>query len=259
MKNVIKFILSFICYVIFIPCILACSICVTWYTLPNFQLTQLGAYLGQMVGQEAMLLTTIIVTSATFIFLILGKLFTVVKNSKALNFYTHLITWLVALFLAAEAIYSFVASDTIHAEAVELDLSRKIGILACTVAMLLYAMIAPKIRKLVDRRIQAYDTAKELNAKGRSSVVGMQILKCFDFICPEMFLLTALCFAFNWEVSLYFIFIISAFIVPIVGNMICDHRVKKEAVKKEVEMQEAQVNATAEAVVDLLKHNGGNP
>ena len=34
------------------------------------------------------------------------------------------------------------------------------------------------------------DTAKELNANGRSSVVWMNILKTLDFICPELILLS---------------------------------------------------------------------
>ena len=67
----------------------------------------------------------------------------------------------------------------------------------------------------------------------------MQVLKCIDFICPEIFLLIALCFAFNWAISLYFIFYICSFTLPIIGNMICDHRVKKEAVIREIENTEA--------------------
>ena len=258
MKNVLKFIASLICYLVFIPCVLVSTLGITWYCLPAFQETYFGILLSNWIGQEAILLTTILVGCGTIIFLILGKIFTVIKTSKLLNLYTHLITWLTAIVLAAEAVYAFIASNTIQTAAIELDLVRKIGILVCAVAMLIYAIIAPKIRVLVDRRIQAYDTAKELNAKGRSSVIGMQILKCFDFICPEIFLLIALCFAFNWSVSLYFIFIITAFLTPVIGNMICDGRVKREAIRIENEKQEAQVNATAEAVVDLLRSNGGN-
>ena len=48
-------------------------------------------------------------------------------------------------------------------------------------------------------------------------------------------------------------------LIPIIGNMICDKRVKIEAVKKEEEKVEAQVNATAEAVADLLAQKGSNP
>ena len=109
-------------------------------------------------------------------------------------------------------------------------------------------MLAPKIRVLVNRKIQAYDTAKELNANGRSSVVGVQLLKCFDFICPEIFLLISLCFAFNWDIAIYFIFIICAFILPVIGNIICDKRVKREARRKEVIQREVLVNEVANAI-----------
>lgn len=258
MKNVIKFILSFICYLAFIPGVLALTIFTTWYLLPAFQTTDLGILFRDFVGADSIALMFIIIGAICVFLFMFGKLFTVIKNSKALNFYTHLLTWLLAIALVAEAGYSFVASSAIQAAAIELNLVRKIGILACGVSMLLYAIIAPKVRILVNRKIQAYDTAKELNANGRSSVVWMQILKCFDFICPELFLLIALCFAFNWEVSLYFIFLICAFVIPIIGNMVCDGRVKKEAVRKEQEKQDAQVNATAEAVADILAQRG-NP
>jgi hypothetical protein len=35
MKNVIKFILSFICYVVFVPLVLALTLIATWYLLPE--------------------------------------------------------------------------------------------------------------------------------------------------------------------------------------------------------------------------------
>ena len=126
--------------------------------------------------------------------------------------------------------------------------------------MMLYCMLHKKLGKLVDRKIQAYDTAKELNANGRSSVIWVNILKTIDFIFPEFILLLMLCFSFSFEVSLYFIIMMGAFLLPIIGNMICDKRVKKEAVLREEEKIEAQIGATAEAVADLLsKKQGGNP
>ena len=126
--------------------------------------------------------------------------------------------------------------------------------------MIMYCMLHKKLGKLVDRKIQAYDTAKELNANGRSSVVWVNILKTIDFIFPEFILLLVLCFSFSFEVSLYFIVMMGAFIFPIIGNMICDKRVKIEAVKREEEKIEAQINATADAVVALInKKQGGNP
>ena len=68
-----------------------------------------------------------------------------------------------------------------------------------------------------------------------------------------------LCFAFNLQIAVYFIYIILAFTLPIIGNMICDQRVKKEAIRREEEKAEAQANATAEAVADLLQQRSNNP
>ena len=259
MKNIIKFILSFICYIVLIPLYLGLTICTTWYVLPAFQLTQLGQLISQYLSTDVLFITTIACLGCTLVMFILSKLFRVVKNSKLNNLYTHVVTWLIALVVAAESIYTFFTADSITALEFELDMVRKIGIGAGVVAMLIYSIIAPKIRVIVDRKIQAYDTAKELNANGRSSVIFMQLLKTLDFACPELLLLVVLCFAFDFKVAIYFIYIICAFIIPIIGNMICDKRVKIEAIRKEEEKVEAQVNATAEAVADLLQQRGNNP
>ena len=117
----------------------------------------------------------------------------------------------------------------------------------------LYGLFHKKLDKIINRKIQAYDTAKELNANGRSSVVWINTLKVIDFVFPEIILLVVLCFSFDFQVALYFIFIIISFIIPIIGNMVCDKRVKKEAILKEQEDRETTVNETAEAVVKLIK------
>ena len=49
-----------------------------------------------------------------------------------------------------------------------------------------------------------------------------------------------------------------AFILPLVGNMICDKRVKIEYKTRKEEDAEAQVHATAEAVIDLIKKETGD-
>lgn len=259
MINILKFILSFICYIILIPLLIICTIGLTWYVLPAFQTTFVGEWLVSNCTELGILIGSITSTICVVIFYILGKRFTVIKNSKALNFYTHIITWLLAIVLFAEAVFTFAVSDSLSTVSFEIDLVRKIGIGCGVLGMLLYSILAPKVRVIVNRKIQAYDTAKELNANGRSSVVWMNILKTLDFICPELILLSMLCFAVNFEIALYFIFVIGAFIVPIIGNMICDKRVKKEAIKKKEEENAAQVNATAEAVADILAQRGGNP
>ena len=114
MKVILKFICSFICYLLFIPCVLILSIGATWYLLPAFQSTYLGELILNTFGEQTILITTICAGSTTVFFWLMGKLFTVVKSSKALNFYTHLVTWILAIVLAAESVYSFIASGIIN-------------------------------------------------------------------------------------------------------------------------------------------------
>ena len=118
MKAVIKFICSFICYLLFIPCVLILSIGATWYLLPAFQSTYLGELILNTFGEHTIFITTICAGSTTVFFWLMGKLFTVVKNSKALNFYTHIVTWILATVLVSESIYSFIASGVINSTSI---------------------------------------------------------------------------------------------------------------------------------------------
>lgn len=233
MKNIIKFILSFICYVALIPLLLALTVCLTWYLLPEFQATFMGEWISSQLPDQTMLIATGMIVGSILLFFILSRLFKVIKSSKANNLYTHFASWIIAFALAIESLATFFIAEELSTAAFDLNLTRKIGIIAGGVGMLLYSILNPKIRTLVDRRIQAYDTAKELNANGRSSVVGTQVLKALDFCFPELLLMLVLCFAFNIQISVYFIYIIASFAIPVVGNMICDSRVKKEAIRKE--------------------------
>ena len=257
--KILKFILSFICYTLLIPICIALTVVTTWYILPAFQTTFVGEYILTFVNMQQVFLISIGLLGSAILFFILGRIFKVVKSSKLNNLYTHILTWLIALCLVAESLFIFFVSGTLQTASIELTLTRKIAIGAGVLLMAFYNILYKKLGKLIDRKIQAYDTAKELNANGRSSIIWVHFLKSIDFIFPEFILLLTLCFAFNFEISLYFIFIIASFIIPIIGNIVCDKRVRKEAIKKVEEEREISVNETAEAVADLLrKTSGGN-
>lgn len=255
MKNFIKFILSFICNLILIPLLICLTICTTWYILPEFQNTFIGEWLQNQFPDQTFLITSIMILGCFILFFILAKIFKVIKSSKINNFYTHLVTWMLSLLLLAESLFTFFMSKDLSSLSFNLTLIRKVGIVMGGICLLLYGIISPKFKSIVDRKIQAYDTAKELNVKGRSSIIWVHILKTFDFCFPEIILMITLCFAFNFSISLYFIYIMLSFVFPIAGNIICDFRMRKEAVRVEQEKIDAQINSTAEAVVNLLKGN----
>ena len=258
MKNFFKFVGSLISSTLLIPITLLLTICLCWYLLPACKTTSVGIWLVANITEQGMFITTLASIALFILFTILTKIFHVIDNSKINNFCLHVLTWMLALAIVSETFYIFFAAQALNAAEFELTLVRKIC-LACGMAMMmLYCMFHKKLGKLVDRKIQAYDTAKELNANGRSSVVWVNILKTVDFIFPEFILLLMLCFSFNFEISLYFLIIMAAFLFPVIGNMICDKRVKKEAVRREEEKVEAQINATAEAVASLLATQNGD-
>ena len=253
LKQSLKFIASFICYAICTPIFLVLTFALAWYVLPAIQTTFVGEWLLSLVSAQEIFIISLCLIGGAILFYILGNIFNTVKNSKVKNFYTHMLTWCLAILLIAESLFIFFVSDSLQTVAIELTLFRKIAIGAGVFSLLLYQILSKKVGELVDRRIQAYDTAKELNANGRSSVIGMQILKTLDFIFPEAIILLVLCFAFNFEISLYFIFILASFALPVIGNIICDKRARKEAIQKSEEEKFTVVNETAEAVVELLK------
>lgn len=255
MKKIIFFICSVICYVLFIPSLMGIVIGGSWYLLPACQETILGTMLLNVLGTDGIMWATIGCGIGTIVFFILGKVFTVIKNSKALNFYTHIVSWLLTILIIALIGYTFAVSETMIAASFALNAFRRGGILICAGLMFLYSMFHRKIGKLIDRKLQAYDTAKELNAEGRSSVVWVNILKTLDFVLPELILFILICFCFNLDIAKYFIVIACSFFIPIVGNMICDKRVKIEAKRRKEEERETLVNEVANAVVDAQKHN----
>lgn len=228
----------------------------TWYILPAFQTTFIGKNILKLLTTQEIFIISLSLIGGLILFLILGKLFNNIKNSKLNNFYTHILTWLLALSLVTEALFTFFVSNTLSTTAFELTMARKVSIGIGVLLMGIYGLLHKKLGKLIDRKLQAYDTAKELNANGRSSVIWVNLLKVIDFVFPEIILLAVLCFSFNFELSLYFIFIIISFFIPIIGNMVCDKRVKREAVRKQEEEREITVNETAEAVAKLINKTG---
>lgn len=115
MKSVLKFICSVVCYTLFLPCMLVLSFCASWYLLIGMQSTQLGELVLQHLGEQGVFIMTMCALAASLFFGIMGKIFNVIRSSKSNNFYTHLLTWIMALFLAAVSGYAFVASGDILA------------------------------------------------------------------------------------------------------------------------------------------------
>ena len=248
MKKVFRLIFSILFNTLTLPCLLASTLCVAWYLLSGASGTEVGKFILGYVNDEQIFIISICIWVFTVLCVILGKILTLIKSSKILNFQTHVITWILSLAMVAETSYVFIVTESFSTMEIDLSNIRKISVGIIILFMFIYTIITPKVKVLVNRRIQAYDTAKELNMKARSSSVFMHLLKAIDFLCPELLLLVLLCFVFNLEVSIYFIYLLIALVSPIIGNIICDRRVKKEYDRKVRENQQA----TAKEVIKQL-------
>jgi hypothetical protein len=134
------------------------------------------------------------------------------------------------------SIYTFIVINPLISNQVEIDIPRKISIGTTIGLLLIYHLFSGKISKIVNRRIQAYETAKESNIVGRSSVIFTNILKLLELFFPELIVLSLLSFCVSWNIACYFIIILIATIIPMIGNIICDFNTRCEIrIKNELE------------------------
>jgi hypothetical protein len=153
-KNILKTILSSICYIILIPLFLIFTVGITWYLLPAFQTTFIGEWLNMQLPNNLMLVALITTIVCIVLFFVLSRILKVVYNSKINNFYTHFVIWLLAVVIAIESIFALVMTkSSLITEAFEFGLVRKIGILSGGVLLLIHSLLGPRLRKLIDRKI----------------------------------------------------------------------------------------------------------
>ena len=150
------------------------------------------------------------------------------QPAKLRNFFTHLNSWSTALVAIALSIYTFIYCNPLVAETVIISIPRKISIGVTLMFLILFHMFSSKLSTVINRKIQAYETAKEMNQVGRSSVVVVNFFKLFEVFFPEMLVLLLICYCVSWNVASFFIVILVASLIPMIGNIICDFTTRKE-------------------------------
>jgi hypothetical protein len=137
------------------------------------------------------------------------------------------------LVAIALAVATFVLVNPLTAEEVIITMPKKITIGVGIVLLALFHIFSGKVSKIVNRKIQAYDTSKEMNTVGRSSVIFMNILKLLEILFPELIVLILLCMCVSFNVSIYFLVALIACLVPVLGNIVCDFNIRREIRRKE--------------------------
>lgn len=180
--------------------------------------------------------------------ILLNTIFGKYSKAKLKNFFIHLITWTICLVGVILAIYTFMYCNPLVAETVIISIPRKISIGITLLFLIFFHIFSGKLSVLLNRKIQAYDTAKEMNTIGRSSVIWVNFLKLFEVFFPEMLVLLLICYCVSWNVASFFIVILVASLIPMIGNIACDFNTRREIKRNEEKAKAELVKQIAETV-----------
>ena len=227
----IKKILSLIINLLLLPLSLFLPTLVVWNTVPILRSTQLLQIIGFQLPLNSLFWLTVIGLSVYVLF----SMFKIIldKNSsvKYKNTWLHLNSWLITISLLVVSITGFIMDDPLIIETVIINTPRKISIGVILGIFLMFRIFFPRIKNIVNRKITAYETAKEIKVTGRSSVIFINFLKLFEILFPEITLLILLSLFVSLNVSVYFILILVASVIPMLANIIVDLNLRKEAKK----------------------------
>lgn len=209
--------------------LLASSAC--WYLIPGLQqlVTQTGGgeffrtifnglNLNNQIVFWILIVSTIVSLTLFIVNFIIGRRL----HPKYKNIFIHLNTWIIALFISAISIYTFVCIDPLSSNAITFSATKKATVGIVLAVIIVGHLIQGKLSTIINRKIQAYETAKEMNTISPLSTIYINILKMIELFCPEMLILVLLALLVSWNVACYFIIIILSCVIPMIGNMCCD-------------------------------------
>lgn len=244
-----RHIISYILNIILIPIYILLSVGLLWYLLPIIQQSSIGVIILGALSQTSLFF--ILIGSAVFaVILNIVNIF-LMKNikAKARNFFIHIHSWIIALTLIIVVVYGFIFVNPLIVESIEITMPKKIGIGVILTVLILFRTFSNKITGIINRKIQSYDTAKELNTVGRSSIIIVNTLKVFELMFPEMLTLLLLSLFVSWNISSYFIVILMACAIVFIGNIVADFITRNELNK----IKEQEQNALVEKISNNLK------
>lgn len=234
--KVFRAILLMLANILILPLSITLTAGIVWYSLPALQVSVIGNWLLSFLTPTAIFWITIGSAIGFTLLYVLIKIFGKYQKAKVKNFFLHLTTWLMALVAIALSVATFALVD-IKGTELEIGNARKIGIGVSFVLLFIFYIFSSKISKIINRRIQAYENAKELNVVGRGSIIFTNILKLLEILFPEVLVLLLICFCLSWNVAAYFIVVLVAMLIPMIGNIDCDLNTRAE-IKRNKQIEE---------------------
>ena len=200
---------------------------VTWFSLPALQNLMINTWRISFLNNTLVFWVTIGCAIAFVALYVLTKIFSKYQKAKVKNFIVHLTSWLMALVAIGLAITTFILTEVSEKE-FTLENWQKISIGVCFVLMFIFHIFSSKVSKIINRKIQAYENAKELNVVGRSSIIFTNILKLLEILFPEVIVLVLICSCLGWNVATSFAIVLVAMLIPMIGNIDCDFNTRAE-------------------------------
>lgn len=221
---------------------------ILWFTLERFDKTFIGEFILRYLTSTYVFWITI--SMAIFVvLLLLVKI--ILRNSlkaKVNNFFIHFNTWVACLIVAGLTGITFYEVAPLITESINITQIKKIGIAIILLLLISFHIISSKVLKVVERKLIAYDTSIEMNTVGRGSVILNNILKLIQLIFPEILILILICLIVSWNVSNYFVLLLIACLVPVVGNIISDFNTRAEIRKNNKKKEDEMINKIANKV-----------
>lgn len=244
----LRAILLMLANILMLPLAIMLTTGIVWYSLPAIQVSVIGNWLLSFLTPTAIFWITIGSAMGFTLLYVLIKIFSKYQKAKTKNFFVHLTTWLMALVAIALSVATFALVD-IKGTEVDIGNVRKIGIGVSFVLLFIFYIFSNKVSKIINRRIQAYENAKELNVVGRGSIIFTNILKLLEILFPEVLVLLLICFCLSWNVATYFIIVLVAMLIPMIGNIDCDLNTRAE-IKR---LNQVKEDKFAEKVADNMR------
>lgn len=247
MKTFKKILLTILRYFT-VPLTFLTSFGLTWFLLPLAKDTVIGKGILKVFSNTAIFWITLSSAILLTTFIILNIIFNKSPKAKTKNLVIHTNTWVAGLVGIFMALSTFILTNPIIAEGISITIPKKIAIGIDVVLLVIFHVFSEKLNRIINRRIQAYETAKEMNVVGRSSIIWVNILKLVEILFPEILILGLLCLMLSWDVSSYFTVLLISFVIPIIGNIICDFNTRTEIIDKKEKEHKRLVDDVANSI-----------
>lgn len=219
-----------------------------WFTLEELKTTFIGEFILRYLTDTSIFWITISLAIFFGLLLVIKIILRNQLKAKLNNLFIHLSTYISCFIIIVLTGMTFYLVTPLTTNPIDITKAKKIGVAVILVMLVGFHILASKITPIIERKLTAYDTAIEMNTIGRGSVVFNNILKLVQLILPEILILILLCMITSWNIANYFVIVLVACLIPVLGNIISDLNTRAEIRINDKKKEEKLINDIAKKV-----------